>query len=330
VLKKSFRGEIFLYYIFLFILFTIAILAFQFEREKSYRISQLESTLDNITEITYRFVEKNQLIENNKIERINEITSIIPQTNVRITVINKNGEVIFDSFVEEYDQMENHLSRPEIQKSIQHKSGSNVRRSATTKQDYYYYAKSFPEFFVRTAVVYNLELQNFLRANLFFLGFIFVAFTIIGIVLYLVTIRLSVVITKLKDFAIRAGKNEYIDFNAKFPENELGVISRQIIQIYYNLKKAKDDLSNEKDKLFNHLNALNEGIAFFSKKKKCTLSNRHFIQRINIISKKSVGDPAEIFHLKEFRKLNNFLKEFLKSDNPVNAENLPQLDYTIV
>ena len=329
MIRKSFRGEIFLYYIVLFILFTLAILAFQYEREKSYRISQLESTLDNISEITYRFIEKNQLLANNDINRVNEIKAILPQPNIRITVINKSGKVLFDTFVDEYESMENHLHRPEIQKAMQHRMGSNIRRSATTKQEYYYYAKSYPDIFVRTAMVYNVEVRNFLKANLMFLGFIFVAFSVIGIILYFVTIRLSVVITKLKDFAIRAGKNEYIDFNAKFPDNELGVISRQIIQIYYNLKKAKDDLSNEKEKLFNHLNALNEGIAFYSKKKVCTLSNSHFIQKINIISSKSVREPAEIFELDEFKKLNKFVNKHIKSENSLEVENLPQLGYTI-
>ncbi len=329
MIRRSFRGEIFLYYIILFILFTIAILTFQYQREKSYRISQLESTLDNITEITYRFIEKNQLLSNNNIDRVNEINEILPQANIRLTVISISGKVLFDSFVEEYDRMENHLHRPEVQKAIHYGVGSNIRRSATTKQEYYYYAKSYPDIYVRTAMVYNVEVRNFLKASRMFIVFIFLAFSIIGIVLYLVTIRLSVVITKLKDFAVKAGKNEYIDFNAKFPDNELGVISGQIIQIYYNLKKAKDDLSNEKEKLFNHLNALNEGIAFFSKKKVCTLSNSHFIQKINIISSKPVREPTEIFDLSEFKKLKKFLNKHIKSDNPVEVENLPQLNYTM-
>lgn len=329
MIRKSFRGEIFLYYIVLFILFTAIILLFQFEREKNYRISQLESTLDNYTEITYRFIQKNQLIEHHDLKRIREINDIIPQSNLRITIIDRTGKVLYDSFVEDYESMENHLMRPEVQKSLEHNSGSYVRRSATTKQDYYYYAKNYKEYFIRTAVVYDIEVQNFLKANRVVMLFIVLAFSVIGIILYFITIKLSDAITKLKDFSIKAGKNEYIDFNTKFPENELGVISRQIIQIYYNLKKTKDALFNEKEKLFNHLNVLNEGIAFYSMDKTNTLSNSHFIQKINLISANVIRHPEEIFKLQEFKNLNKFLRKYIKNDNPISVENLPQISYTV-
>lgn len=329
MIRKSFRVEIFLYYIVVFILFTAIILLFQFEREKNYRISQLESTLDNYNEITYRFIQQNRLVENNTLEKITEISQIIPEPNLRITIINATGKVLYDNFVERYDQMENHLLRPEVQKSIENNSGSNIRKSETTNQEYYYYAKKYPEYYVRTAVVYDVAVQNFLKANRVFIVFIVLAFSVIGIILYLITIKLSDAITKLKDFSIKAGKNEYIDFNTKFPENELGVISRQIIQIYYNLKKAKDALYNEKEKLFNHLNVLNEGIAFFSTEKINTLSNSHFIQKINLIADEVIRHPNEIFKLPEFKKLNKFLKKNIENKRPISVDNLPQSSFTI-
>lgn len=327
--KKSFRGEIFFYYIVVFVIFTVAILTFQFQREKSYRASQLENTLDNITEITHRYINQNNLIERNELDEIGELNTIIPQPNTRITVIGRNGNVLYDSFVEEYNEMENHLMRPEVQKALNSGTGSNIRRSETTKQEYYYYAKKYPDYFVRTAVVYNVELKNFLKAERLFIVFIIGIFVLIGIILYFVTRRLALAITKLQDFAVKAGRNELFDTNTKFPENELGIISSQIINIYNDLKNARDELFNEKEKLFNHLNALNEGIAFFSPKKVKTLSNSHFVQYINIISKKPVNTFREIFKLKEFKKLNNFLNDYLKSGKVIEVDSLPQFETVI-
>jgi len=329
VIRKSFRGKIFFYFILVFLLFTTAILTFQYQREKIYRTRQLENTLDNITEITHRFVTNNNLILKNESFRISEIKAIIPQPHIRITLILLDGTVLYDSSVKDFTSMENHLHRPEIEKAIHHNTGSNIRKSDTTQEEYYYYAKKYPDHFVRTAVVYDLQIQNFLKAERFFIIFIASVFTSIGIILFLITSRLADAITKLRDFSIKAGNNELIEPNTSFPENELGIIGSQIIHIYHNLKKTKDELSNEREKLLNHLNALNEGIAFFSPEKQKTLSNRFFIQYVNIISNNKIESPESIFQLEEFRQLNKFIRKHSKVQAVINPESLPQLDYKI-
>ncbi len=329
MIKKSFRGEIFFYFIIVFVLFTVAILTFQFQREKKYRTAQLENTLDNLTEITHRFTEKNNLTANNDFSLIHELKAIFPQPNIRITMISNTGEVLYDSSVENFRNMENHLNRPEIEKALREKKGANIRLSETTSEEYYYYAKKYPGYFIRTAVVYNVQIQNFLKAERAFIIFIVSIFALIGVILYLVTGKLAVAITKLKDFAVKAGKNELVKHNTHFPENELGIIGSQIIRIYNKLKKAKDDLSTEREKLLNHLNALNEGIAFFTPDKKKTLTNRNFIQYINLISRKNVQEIEAVFGMKEFKKLNKFLTKNLTEDNAVQHDNLPQLEYII-
>ena len=326
--KKSFRGEIFFYFIIVFILFTISIMTFQYQREKNYRAAQLENTLGNITEITYRFIQQNNLIEKNRLSRIGDLQQIIPQPNIRITVIAPDGDVLFDSSAD-FKTMENHLQRPEVQKALKNQKGANIRISDTTQEEYYYYAKKYPDYFVRTAVVYNVQIQNFLKAESAFMFFIIALFGIIGVLLFFITGRLSVSITKLKDFSIKAGRNERIELDTSFPENELGIIGSQIIRIYNNLKEAKDELSNEKEKLFNHLNALNEGIAFFSPKKEKTLSNSHFIQYINTISQRTIKSAEVIFELSEFKKFNKFLKEHVDNPRLFKSNELPQLEYVI-
>lgn len=117
MIRKSFRGKIFFYFTLVFVLFTVAVLTFQYEREKIYRTRQLE-ILHNITEITHRFINKYDLINNNETSRIGEIKEIIPQSHIRITLISLDGKVLYDSSVKDFLAMENHLHRPEIEKSM--------------------------------------------------------------------------------------------------------------------------------------------------------------------------------------------------------------------
>jgi two-component system phosphate regulon sensor histidine kinase PhoR len=57
----------------------------------------------------------------------------------RVTLINRNGQVIFDTIADS-STMENHLDRPEFQSAITGGIGSARRRSATLGQDYIYAA----------------------------------------------------------------------------------------------------------------------------------------------------------------------------------------------
>lgn len=330
MVKHSFRGRIFLYFIVSFIVFTLAILEYQYQREKKYRTKQLEITLDNVAEITHRFIDENQLNVGGDFKKIDDIKRILPQPNIRLTVVARDGNVLYDSFVDDYKDMENHLKRPEIQKALYSGNGANIRWSETTKEEFYYYAKYYNTYFVRAAKVYNIEIQNFLKSEKIFIFFITGIFLLFGLFLYFfVTRKLVDTITKLKDFSIKAGMNEPIPPGVRFPEDELGIISQQIIGIYNNLKQTRDELANEKDRLLNHLDVLNEGISFFSGNKEHALSNSQFIQFINLISEKSTISAEHIFGIKEFDPINNFLDGYLTSNESVKGHEFPRIEFTV-
>ncbi len=73
-----------------------------------------------------------------------EITYLqkVSQRNLetRITLIDEDGTVLFDSRVEDYTQIENHNARPEVLEARKHGSGDDVRASATMGKKSVYYA----------------------------------------------------------------------------------------------------------------------------------------------------------------------------------------------
>ncbi len=327
-IHQSFRRRIFIYFIAVFLLFTVAILLFQLQREREFKKAQLENTLENVTEVAHNFIEFYKLNKKGDFGRADTLKSLIPQKNIRITIVDKKGTVLYDSFVADYSAMENHLQRPEIQKALFSDFGSNIRHSETTNQEFYYYARNYDDYFVRAAMVYDIQVANFLKANRFFIFFIAFIFLGIWLIINFITKRLSISITKLKDFAIQAGRNESIDNENEFPQNELGEIGTQIVKIYNKLHKAKDDVALEKDRLFNHMNILNEGISFFKPNKEKMLANSHFIQYISIISNTSTISAEHIFDIPEFKKINTFLDENLIKELEFQPNELPQIEYT--
>lgn len=307
----------------------IAVLAFQYDREKNYKVKELENTLDNIAGFTHEYIDRYHLFDNHEFGRLDSIRDLIPEPNIRITVINDKGIVMYDSFVPEYQKMENHLHRPEIQKALYSGHGGNIRHSATTGQDFYYYARYYDHYFVRCAVVYNIQIENFLKTERVFIFFILALFLIMWGLVALMTRQLTEFINKLRDFAVQAGRNETIDKNLEFADSEFGDIRRQIVQIYNGLRKTKEDLTAEKERLFNHLNALNEGIAFFTARKEKILANSHFIQYINLISERSSISAEMIFETEDFKGLIFQIEKYTDPDFIINPKDLPQVSMTI-
>lgn len=330
IVQRTFRKSIFLNFFIIFSIFTVSVLLYQYDREKDYRIKQLELTLDNVSEVAHRYIEHRNIFDSGDFRSLDTLKSLIPISNTRLTVLNHSGEVLYDSFVPEYRKLENHLSRQEVQLSLKEGRGSSIRLSSSTNQEFYYYAKNYKNYIIRAAAIYNIEIKNFLKTEQIFLLFALFLFVLMWVLLHFTTLRLSEFIVKLKDFALKAGNNEDIEvLDSDFKDNELGIIRKQIIQIYDNLKKTKDELTIEQEKLYDHLQVLDEGIAIFSPQRNKILANSHFIQFINIISEASTITAENIFEIPEFERVVNFLDHQTRKQEQPTEKELSQLLYNI-
>ena len=325
--RNSFRNNLFLYYSAIFLVFTSLILVFLFRREKDYRIGTLNDELDNITILTDNFIKSGSVYEKKNFSVLDSLVKLIPKSNLRITVVSPEGVVLYDSFVHNWHTMENHRNRPEIVASRSSYYGATIRRSGTTGKEYYYYAKFYSRYYVRAAVVYDIKTVHFLAAKKSFLIIIFIAFVAIWLVMLAITNRFTESITKLKEFARQVSKNESFDVESRFEKNEIGNIGEEILEIYNNLLTTKNDLANEREKLFSHLDALNEGVAFFSKDKTKLLNNEHFMQLMNKISGDLRIFSTDFFEIPEFNEIVEFVEKYASTE--IIGSALPNYEYQI-
>lgn len=329
--KKTIRWKLFFYYLLLFGVFTLSIILYQNQREHHYRLGEIETNLNEYTDLTYRFIEHNSIFNEKTFSKLDSLKILIPSDKVRITLISQDGVVLYDNTISDCSRMENHKERTEVRKALDEGHGENIRHSKTTDIDYIYYAKSYPKYIIRTAFIYNTQIKDFLKVDTAFISFLIFLFIAFGFLLRYIANHISDSITKLRDFAVKIRRNEATNINeeTRFPNDELGFISSEIIKLYKQLRKTKTELVLEKEKLISHLFVLNEGIGFFSADKQVILKNSHFVFYINIISEETTIAMEHIFLAEEFQQINKFIDQTINDNNTYQLNELPRIEYSI-
>ena len=90
----SFNKKLFLSVISLFIAFAICFMAFQYRREKEYKIELLNTQLQNYNDRLNDFLRGRDTLN---IQQLNDYVCEHTFEDLRVTLINKNGTVIYDN-----------------------------------------------------------------------------------------------------------------------------------------------------------------------------------------------------------------------------------------
>lgn len=317
----SFSRKLFLSVISLFLVFAMCFLAYQYQREKEYKVELLNLQLQDYNE---RLALELRNIPDSLHSKVldNYIASYVNK-DLRVTVIDLQGKVIYDSFKNNSHEPGNHIGRPEIQKALKEKHGFDLRRtSETTGLPYFYSATLYKNYIIRSALPYDVNLVNNLAADPHYLWFTIIVTLLLIFVFYKFTSKLGTAITHLREFAKRADKNEPIemDIQAAFPHNELGEISQHIIQIYRRLRETKEALYIEREKLITHLQTSREGLGVFTRDKKEILVNNLFTQYSNLISDSNLQTTEDIFGVNEFQMITDFVDKAQKKPGNATGE----------
>lgn len=219
----------------------VCFLIFQHERERSYKSSELNSSLQLLNLQIGASVEQGE-----------QPAAVFRRykpwfDELRLTLIDATGRVTYDS--EENvlrHHLQNHSGRNEIREAVLQGSGYTVMRtSQSTRRRYFYSATRYGNIIVRTALPYNPALKSMLRtdnAPLLIIFFVAIVFTLIA---WMVTYRLGDTVRRLRTFAQRLERGESVIDMEPFPKNEIGDISNHIVQLSGRLQQATIDLKEE-------------------------------------------------------------------------------------
>ena len=305
-----FSQRLFLSVIFLFLGYAVCFMLFQYKREKAYKIELLNTQLQNYNNQLCDFLADHHGVNSDSMQSY-VTTHMMP--NLRVTLIEPSGKVVYDNTNVNWKSFANHSSRKEVQDALMYGSGYSISRQSESIQgeEYFYSARYYPPYriIIRSALPYNLSLAEHLQADSGYLWFALIICLVLIFIFYRFTRKLGKSITKLQQFAMKADRNEPIDMDIlqTFPKNELGEISQHIIKIYKRLHRAKEALYIEREKLISHLQTSHEGLGVFTKERKEILVNNLFTQYINNISDRNLRSTNELFDIPELQPIIEFL-----------------------
>ena len=200
----------------------------QYHREKEFKASLLDARLQMHNERIIEDIRQGQHIEN-IVARIGK-----PVKDLRVTLIDRDGHVLYDNNKHMSLPSTNHNDRPEIKEARATGAGHSVERLSESDDVHYFYSARLGEdgIVVRSAAPYTHPLADFLKADSTLLWIMAALTLVMSFAVFLSTRTISLSIKRLNRFAEKAERGEQIFNDEAFPNDELGSIASNIVQLY--------------------------------------------------------------------------------------------------
>ena len=245
-IRLSFQMRVFLTVLALCWLLVGVFMVLQYHREKEFKASLLDARLQMHNDRILEDIRQGQHIED-IVARIGT-----PVEGLRITLIDKDGHVVYDNNKHIALPPTNHNDRPEIKAARASGSGHAVERLSESDDVNYFYSARLGSngMVVRSAAPYTHNLVDFLKADSKLLWIMAALTLVMSLAVFLSTHKISLSITRLNRFAEKAERGERIYNDEAFPNDELGSIASNIVQLYVQRdEQHRKALMLEQDKI---------------------------------------------------------------------------------
>lgn len=302
-MKTSFQQKLILSFLIIFTVFTAGIVLFEQQRAGKYKTEALQQKLDAYADEVYNYIQLH-----NRQAPMDSLLALMP-ANLRLTLMERSGHVIFDNVFHDPLLLENHAGRPEIKGAVQNGIGTFIRTSASNSLPYLYYAKDIGNStIVRVALPYDIQVQSFLKPDNAFLYFVIALFMLGLGFIYYIGHYFGKSVRNLRNFsqALHSGSSRKRDI-PEFPDDEFGQIGKKLLQDFDQISESEKKLVQEREKLLLHIQTSAEGICFFNCDQTVAFYNGLFLQYFNIISSQTLAAGDQILNEARFDPVNQFL-----------------------
>ncbi len=269
-MQKILKNTLFQIFIFNFVVLTAANF-FLYDLLKTFILDELRAEFEKKVALARPQLDLNALEREDHGQLKDFVDRMKSLTNLRITILNRQGEVLADSDVPigKLNSVENHLTREEIQQALMRGAGIASRRSKTIDEELIYYSETIRESgkivgFFRTAIFMpdvNAKL-SFIRSLIFKTDIIFILLILITLGFLLIKYRnkLSTIRTELAQQRAH-GRIQDLGYQE---DHELNKLLRELNKTLSWSQNRLSDSQIQIDQLKNILNSIASGVLAFS------------------------------------------------------------------
>lgn len=265
--------------IFIFVVVTVLFVSiFNYEYQQN-----LKGKLETNNKMIISLLQSNNLIDERKFFVENIVSS-----ELRVTYIDKNGKVIYDTAVNE-EIMDNHNSRQEIIEARKSGNGFSVRYSKSTEKNMMYFATTFGDGFVIRSSM-PLKIVNGLGSKYFKFYIIAIIFSAVMSIWF--SLKLSYIIVKpitdLDFITSRISKGEFHRRAKILSDGEIGQLAKNFNEMADKLEFTLNEVTDKQNRLEAILQSMDSGVIAVDRSNKVIMINP-YAKKIFGITKDIIG-----------------------------------------
>lgn len=298
------------------VLFAILLLTSSFITLINLR--EINNTKQILVNVNY-LISKNEDFDKHDLSKFNEVK--INNTPIRITLVNKNGDVLYDN---EIKSNENHKERLEIKKAFEDGSGYQIRYSETLDTKLMYYASKVSDNLVLRTSIPISTVNMFEQANLKY--YLFIIAVVIVFSLFLSFRLVRIIVEPIKELESVTSKMSHGDYKIRSnikSNDELGTLSNTFNKMAEQLQIKIKEVVDKQNKVESILNSVESGIIAIDEDSNVILINP-YVGTLLGIKKNIVGecifDYVSDYDIKSFLKNEDKNEEEIKVLHPIERE----------